>query len=55
MVAAAFCLAHSFEKSHPESARFHYERGLDLLDRARAASAEPKCAPDSSAGLQFLL
>jgi len=35
-VAAAFCLGHSFERSHPESARFHYERGLDLIDSARA-------------------
>jgi CHAT domain-containing protein/tetratricopeptide (TPR) repeat protein len=36
IVAAAFCMGHSFEKSHPESARFYYERGLDLLEKARA-------------------
>jgi CHAT domain-containing protein len=36
IVATDFCLAHSFEKSDPESARLYYERGLGLIDRARA-------------------
>ncbi|MFZ1947308.1 MAG: tetratricopeptide repeat protein, partial [bacterium] len=36
IVASAFCMGHTYEKTHPESARFYYERGLDLLDAARA-------------------
>ncbi len=35
IVASAFCMGHSFEKSHPESARYYYERGLNLLDKTR--------------------
>jgi CHAT domain-containing protein/Flp pilus assembly protein TadD len=35
-VALDFCMGHSFEKTRPDSARFYYEKGLDLLDQARA-------------------
>jgi CHAT domain-containing protein/Tfp pilus assembly protein PilF len=36
IVASAFAMGHSFERSDPESARFFYERGLNLIDQARA-------------------
>ncbi len=35
LLALAFGMGHSFEASDPESARFYYERALDILDETR--------------------
>jgi CHAT domain-containing protein/Tfp pilus assembly protein PilF len=35
MLALAFGMGHSFEKSDPESARFYYDRALRLIDETR--------------------
>ncbi len=35
ILALAFALGHSFEKTDPESARYHYETALEMIDETR--------------------